>query len=272
MNQSNNLNNLRKMKIPMIFAMLLVPFLINAQTITVDGYFNQESKKDKSGNLVRFHYTWEDLENTGFSKFGESFKANGAKTLSRLDSAPSDTNLKETDVYIIVDPDNLKDNPKPNYITDKDANEIASWVKSGGVLFIMANDSANTDLQHLNILGGKFGLKFNKDIILHVTDDEHFADGGLRTSSAKSLFKTSKRIFLKDVCSISIDSRSKSILKDKNGANVIVSSKYGKGTVLAVGDPWFYNEYVNGRLPIEYENDKAMNDIAYWLINKIPRK
>lgn len=272
MNKAGYFNTLCKLKLLLFLATVTMPFLLNAQTITVDGYFNQESKKDKSGNLIRFHYTWDDFENTGFSKFGASFKECGAKTLQRLDYAPTASNLKETNIYIIVDPDNLKDNPKPNYITNKDADEIANWVKQGGVLFIMANDSANADLQHLNILGSKFGLKFNQDIILHVTDDEHFADGGLNTSSAKSLFKTSNRIFLKDVCSISISGKAKSILKDKNGANVIVSSEYGKGTILAVGDPWLYNEYVNGRLPVEYENDKAMNDVASWLMSKIPKK
>ncbi|GGI25522.1 hypothetical protein ACFSNA_10735 [Pedobacter mendelii] len=256
-----------------LFSVILIaPFFTKAQTVTVDGYFNQESKKDKSGNLVRFHYTWDDIESSGFSKFGEAFKVNGAKNLKRLDEAPTAINLKETNVYIIVDPDNLKDNPKPNYINDNDAKEIANWVYKGGVLFIMANDSANTDLHHLNILGSKFGFKFNRDITLHVVDDEHFANGGLSTASAKFLFKTSKKVFLKDACSISIEKPGKAILKDKNGANVLVSSKYGKGIVLAVGDPWLYNEYVNGRLPKEYENDKAMNDIAAWLIAKTKKK
>ncbi|WP_316831570.1 DUF4350 domain-containing protein [Pedobacter aquatilis] len=255
-----------------LIALFTLPLFVAAQTITVDGYFNQESKKDKSGNLTRYHYTWDDTENTGFSKFGEAFKANGAKELKRLDEAPTKANLKGTDVYIIVDPDNLRDNPNPNYVSEKDADEIANWVKEGGVLFIMANDSANADLQHLNILANKFGLNFNRDIILHVTDDEHFADGGLNTFSAKSLFKTSARVFLKDVCSITIKKPAQSILKDSNGANVIVSAKYGKGTVLAVGDPWLYNEYVNGRLPQEYENDKAMHDVSQWLLNKARAK
>jgi hypothetical protein len=255
-----------------LFLILLFPVLASAQNITVDGYFNHEVKKDKAGNPVRFHYTWDDTENSGFSIFGAAFKANGAKQLSILEQAPNAENLKNTDVYIIVDPDNLKDNPKPNYVSDNDANEIANWVKRGGVLFIMANDSANADLQHLNILASKFGLNFNRDIILHVTDDAHFADGGLNTSSAKSVFKTSERVFLKDVCSISTQGSANVILKDKNGANVLVSTKYGKGTVLAVGDPWLYNEYVNGRLPAEYQNDKAANDLAAWLISKVPAK
>jgi unsaturated rhamnogalacturonyl hydrolase len=43
------------------------------------------------------------------------------------------------------------------------------------------------------------------------------------------------------------------------------------GTVFAVGDPWFYNEYVNGRLPKGYENDKAANDVVKWLIAQTKR-
>jgi unsaturated rhamnogalacturonyl hydrolase len=44
-------------------------------------------------------------------------------------------------------------------------------------------------------------------------------------------------------------------------------SKHGKGTVFVVGDPWLYNEYVDGRrLPSEFENFKAAQDLSRWLI------
>jgi len=47
------------------------------------------------------------------------------------------------------------------------------------------------------------------------------------------------------------------------------SSKYGKGIVFAVGDPWMYNEYVDGRkLPMEYENYQAAVDLVKWLIKQ----
>jgi unsaturated rhamnogalacturonyl hydrolase len=42
--------------------------------------------------------------------------------------------------------------------------------------------------------------------------------------------------------------------------------------VLAVGDPWVYNEYTNGRLPKGFDNDKAVNDLAHWLIQQIPER
>jgi unsaturated rhamnogalacturonyl hydrolase len=37
--------------------------------------------------------------------------------------------------------------------------------------------------------------------------------------------------------------------------------------VFAVGDPWLYNEYLDGRkLPAEYPNYKAATDLVKWLL------
>ena len=33
-----------------------------------------------------------------------------------------------------------------------------------------------------------------------------------------------------------------------------------------------YNEYTNGRLPKGFDNDKAVNDLAHWLIQQIPEE
>jgi unsaturated rhamnogalacturonyl hydrolase len=44
-------------------------------------------------------------------------------------------------------------------------------------------------------------------------------------------------------------------------------SKYGKGAVFAVGDPWFYNEYMDERrLPPGYDNPKAAGNLFRWLL------
>jgi unsaturated rhamnogalacturonyl hydrolase len=44
-------------------------------------------------------------------------------------------------------------------------------------------------------------------------------------------------------------------------------ARVGKGTVFAVGDPWFYNEYTDGRkLPADYENYNAARDWVQWLL------
>jgi unsaturated rhamnogalacturonyl hydrolase len=58
-------------------------------------------------------------------------------------------------------------------------------------------------------------------------------------------------------------------LVSKNGEVIIAIAKYGKGTVFAVGDPWLYNEYVDGRkLPLEYPNHKAADQLAKWLLTR----
>jgi unsaturated rhamnogalacturonyl hydrolase len=50
-------------------------------------------------------------------------------------------------------------------------------------------------------------------------------------------------------------------------------TKLGKGTVFATADPWLYNEYTDGRkLPMEYQNLQAANDLVKWLIKQIPVK
>jgi unsaturated rhamnogalacturonyl hydrolase len=253
-----------------LLALTLTCVNANAQKVTLDYYFNHEVHKTSSGTRERFHYTWEDKANTGFSIFGDAFRRVGAQ-LDTLDKAPTITNLKGAAIYIIVDPDTKKESPNPNYIELKDVNEIAAWVKSGGILVMMANDSANVELPHFNHLAAKFGMHFNDDLQNHVIDDHHFADGAIITAG-NPIFKTAHKIFMKDVCSIGVSYPARAALKNSNGAVIMATAKFGKGTVFAVGDPWLYNEYTNGRLPVGFENDKAANDIAEWLLKQVPKK
>jgi len=56
----------------------------------------------------------------------------------------------------------------------------------------------------------------------------------------------------------------------QNGSNVVAVAKVGKGTVFAVGDPWFYNEYEDGRkIPMDFENYKASEDLVKWTIQQM---
>jgi unsaturated rhamnogalacturonyl hydrolase len=243
-------------------------FTAHAQVVTLDCYFNREVHKDSSGKMVRFHYMWNDTAKTGFSTFGDILQKNGA-TLNFLEQAPTISNLKGSDIYIIVDPDTKEENTKPNYIESGDIKSIVEWVKKGGILLMLANDSANVELPHFNNLAEQFGMHFNNDLVNHVIDDNHLDDGAINTMS-NPIFKTARQIFMKDVCSISIKIPARSFLRNKQGYVVIAFEKFGKGSVLTVGDPWLYNEYLNGRLPKIFENDKAATDIVKWLIAQIP--
>jgi unsaturated rhamnogalacturonyl hydrolase len=76
---------------------------------------------------------WNERSHPGFYTFGSVFEKHGAK-LSSLDVAPTAANLSKASVYIIVDPDHIRDNPTPNFVTAKDVKAITDWVKAGGYI------------------------------------------------------------------------------------------------------------------------------------------
>ena len=123
--------------------------------------------------------------------------------MNTLYEDPTAENLKQADIYIIVDPDTKKESPKPNYIESKDVKVIAEWVKQGGVLLMMANDSANVELKHFNTLAAKFGIHFNDDLINHVVDDKHFLNGNFLIID-NPILKTARKIYMKDICSLTL--------------------------------------------------------------------
>lgn len=236
------------------------------KTVMLDSYFNNEMKKDSSGEMVPWHYKWDELSNGGFSLWGNVFRSFGVKT-DTLYSAPSATNLKAADIYIIVDPDTETETPKPNYVASTDVRVISDWVKSGGVLVLMGNDVGNAEFDHFNQLARVFGIEFNKDSRNKVPGND-FSMGRLVVQSPHPIFKTSRNLYLKEISTLQLKSPAKSVFVD-SGDNLMAVAKFGKGTVFAVGDPWLYNEYTDGRkLPPEYDNFKAANDLALWLIQQ----
>jgi unsaturated rhamnogalacturonyl hydrolase len=59
----------------------------------------------------------------------------------------------------------------------------------------------------------------------------------------------------------------------KDGHILAAVAKYGKGMILAIGDPWIYNEYVDGRkIPAEYQNYQGAEDLVKWLIKPVAVK
>jgi hypothetical protein len=258
-----------------LFAVTFVP-KVKAQgpnwIVDLDNYFNHEYKKDASGNFTaeRFHYIWDEKDLNGYSNWGDAFVRNGA-TLKSHDAAPTAANLKGSDIYIVVDPDNKKETPNPNLIEPAHVKAIADWVKAGGVLVILANDSGNVNLPSVNKLAEAFGLHFNNDLQNHVVGN-NIAAGTLMIPDGDPIFKTAKKVYLKDISSITLSGNAKAAYTNKDGVVLMATVKYGKGTVFAVGDPWLYNEYTNGHLPAGYDNDKAAEDLSKWLLAQIPKK
>ena len=236
------------------------------KTVMLDSYFNNETKKDASGEIISWHYKWDELPNSGFSLWGNVFRAFGVKT-GTLYSAPSAANLKGADIYIIVDPDTETETPKPNYVSANDVKVISDWVKSGGVLVLMGNDVGNAEFDHFNQLARAFGVEFNKDSRNKVPGND-YSMGRLVVQPPHPIFKTARSLYLKEISTLQVKPPARAVFVD-NGDNIMAVVKFGKGTVFAVGDPWLYNEYTDGRkLPAEYDNFKAANDLALWLIQQ----
>lgn len=244
-----------------------LPKAFAGKTVMLDSYFNNEVKKDQSGNDLSWHYKWEEQDNNGFSFLAGLFQNAGFHTKT-LYEAPTAANLKGTSVYIIVDPDFEKENPNPNFIDKAHINAITGWVKAGGTLVLMANDGNNTELKHFNELASNFGVFFNGDSKGRVPVPGNFETAKVKVPEDHMLFKNARNLFIKEYSSLKLSAPAKSILKDKDGSDVMSVSKFGKGTVFVIGDPWLYNEYVDGRkLPVVYDNFKAAGDLLNWLGN-----
>lgn len=242
------------------------------KTVLLDSYFNNETKIDQSQNQVSWHYKWEEKANGGFSFWGELFNRKGFQTKT-LYQAPTLANLKNAAVYIIVDPDFEKENPNPNFVEAKHITAITEWVKAGGVLVLMANDAPNAELKHFNELAGQFGVYFNGDSKGTVPVATNFETAKVVVPAENEIFKNSTNLFIKEYSSLKLSGAARSILKDKDGDEVMAVTAYGKGLVFVIGDPWLYNEYVDGRkLPASYDNFKAASDLVDWLSKKTATK
>lgn len=239
------------------------------KTVVLDSYFNSETKTDQSNNVVSWHYKWDEQSNGGFFFWGLQFNIAGFKTKT-LYQAPTLANLKEASIYIIVDPDFEKENPKPNFISATDITNITEWVKAGGVLVLMGNDAPNVELTHFNELATKFGVHFNGDTKGTVPVATNFETAKVVVPAGNEIFKNASNLFIKEYSSLKLTAPAQSILKDKDGDDMMSVTKYGKGVVYVIGDPWLYNEYVDGRkLPASYDNLKAGTELVNWLAKQV---
>jgi unsaturated rhamnogalacturonyl hydrolase len=238
------------------------------RVVTVDGWFNSQQRTDAFGHTAEFHYKWDTADMPGYSLFGHLFREFGAET-AELDAEPTADNLRSSDVYVIASPDNLDKNPHAHFANAEDADQVAQWVKSGGVLLIMENDTSFADLDHFNVISEKFGIHFNRILRKHVIGAQ-WDLGKIAVDATGPIFHHPHTLYTKDVCTISIEKPATPLLKE--GDDIFMAqAKYGKGTVFAMVDPWLYNEYTDGRkLPPEYDNFAAGKEFVRWVLEQVP--
>jgi unsaturated rhamnogalacturonyl hydrolase len=233
-------------------------------TVAIDNYFNREIKTDAFGSTIPFHYKWWEKDDGGFSTLAQIFHRHGMKT-STLDGPPTTEKLKSVDAYLLVDPDWPKENKNPNYIDPGHAQILFEYVKRGGILILMANDSGNVEFNHFNQLAARFGIHFNENMRHDVINDQ-FEQAALNLPLDNPVFPNIGKVFVKQLCTQTLTSPAEAVYSE-NGEVLMSVAHVGKGAVFAVGDPWFYNEYLDGRkLPAEYRNFAAANALVRWIV------
>jgi unsaturated rhamnogalacturonyl hydrolase len=194
----------------------------------------------------------------------------GAKT-ETLKEGPTASNLAKASVYIIVDPDSKKETEFPHYMMAPYIQNIVEWVKNGGVLLLMANDSSNCELPHFNDLARQFGIQFKYELKNPVTGSQ-FEMGMIKIPAGNPVFPSGRKTYLKEISTLDLSAPAKAVVEHQ-GDVIMASTKLGKGTVFAVGDPWLYNEYTDGRkLPASFQNITAAKELMKWLLDQSANK
>jgi unsaturated rhamnogalacturonyl hydrolase len=238
------------------------------QRVVLDCYFNNEWKKDTAGNLVRFHYIWDDSADSGFSQLAAIVREVGGMT-DTLCQPPSQQVLKDARIYIIVDPDTPEETADPKYIDQQAIETITTWVNDGGMLVLLGNDTGKAEFKHLNELAGRFGIRFNEDSRNRVTGRQ-FEIGTFDHFPDHPLFGKVRKIFIKELSTLQIQGQATALFSE-GGDTIMAFTRFGQGGVFAVGDPWFYNEYMDNRkLPDGYDNARAADNLFRWLLQIAP--
>ena len=234
-------------------------------TALVDAWFNSQTRKNAFGQAELFHYKWDDDAASGYSLFGRAFQRYGV-SLATLPAAPTPAALAKAQIYVIASPDIPAKNPNPHYVDKPSGDAIEAWVKAGGVLLLFSNDRDNTEFEHFNTLSDRFGIHFNPVLSHHVVGDDH-ASGEVVIPPGTSIFGAGFTAFMKDTSTIAVSGPAKAVVAD-HGDVMIAVAHVGKGTVLGVVDPWFYNEYADGRKMGQYRGFEAAQDVAAWAVRQ----
>jgi unsaturated rhamnogalacturonyl hydrolase len=77
---------------------------------------------------------------------------------------------------------------------------------------------------------------------------------------------------VKDVSTISVSGKARPVLQEGDDI-FMATAKYGKGTVVAMTDPWLYNEYTDGRkLPALYANYATGKEFVRWILEQVRQR
>lgn len=200
------------------------------KVVAVDAWHNRETEP---------HYAWEGKYQGGFSGLGEMLRGLGAETRTVKESLTAKS-LEGIDCLIIVDPDTAKEASNPNLITDAEIESLVAWVRNGGKLLLLGNDPGNSEFTRFNALAGKFGVQF---------EERKHADAQSNSkltvqTPVGGWFTPGLKFYGVDVAPLRISAAKSTTLLSERDTVLMAGVAEGKGQVIALGDPWLYNEYL----------------------------
>jgi unsaturated rhamnogalacturonyl hydrolase len=235
------------------------------KTALVDAWFNSQTRKTALGQTELYHYKWSDDTDNGYSFFGQAFQRYGVH-LAQLPAAPTPASLAHAQIYVIASPDIPIKNPDPHYMDKASGDAIEAWVRAGGVLLLFSNDRDNTEFTHFNTLSDRFGIHFNPVLSHHVIAHD-FGPGEVVLPPNTGIFGPGFTAYMKDTSTITATGPAKPLVTS-NGDVMIAIAHVGKGAVMGIVDPWFYNEYADGRKMRHYDGFEAAIDVAAWAVKQ----
>jgi hypothetical protein len=200
------------------------------KVVAVDGWHNREPQP---------HYAWEADYPGGFSGLGHMLKGLGAETRT-VKEALTERALQGIDSLIVVDPDTPKEAASPNLITDAEIEAVVAWVRHGGTLLLLGNDPGNAEFPRMNALARRFGVEFEER---KHADAAGNAKLTLPTAQG-SWFTPGLKFYGVDLAPLRVTAKGAETLLAERDTPMMTAVREGKGRVIALGDPWLYNEYL----------------------------
>ena len=203
-----------------------------AAVVAVDGYHNNETKDPE-------HYRWEGTRNGGYSRLGAVIKGLGGELRTVREPIAAKT-LRGIDVFLIADPDTPAEAADPKYISAAEIGALEKWVSDGGRLVLFGNDKGNAEFDHFNQLAARFGIEFVETIYL-----DGAGKSKLNLISQSPVLGVGLTAYLVDVAPLKISIPKFETLLSDGSTPIMALIHHGKGVVVALGDPWIYNEYIH---------------------------
>lgn len=208
--------------------------LAQSPVVLLDGWHNNEERP---------HYRWDGKYAGGYSELGKLLGEMGAETKTATGPLTAAV-LGSARCLVIVDPDTPAESKDPKYIQADEIGAIKDWVRDGGRLVLFGNDPGNAEFEHFNRLAGEFGIRFRES---KHADAEGRTKLTLQVPAYQSVLAGGGTFYAVDVAPLELTAPGAQVLIGEGLTPIMGLVRYGKGEVVALGDPWIYDEYIHTR-------------------------